>query len=221
MRPNPAMRRNPLAMSLERYSARSRRAKRSIAWISDEFIVISIQIVLRCSKYTYLRLRLKYSQILKHFCYFSNNMAEPMHQMAVFARGVSAGSLCAPVGGAKGAVPASFGPQFITPLIPRFAARFPKVQLALSLSDRTVNLLDEGFDLAIRIAELEYSSLAARKLASNRRVVCASPAYLAQHGTPRTPEELVRHNCLTAPDLVATWAYKGPDGKPGSVRVTR
>src|SRR3989304_2056354 len=150
------MRRNPVAMSLERYSARSRRAKRSIAWISDEFIVISIQIVLRCSKYTYLRLRLKYSQILKHFCYFSNNMAEPMHQMAVFARVVSAGSL----------------------------------------------------------------SAAARDLASNRRVVCASPAYLAQHGTPRTPEELVRHNCLTAPDLVATWAYKGPDGKPGSVRVT-
>src|SRR3989304_4709679 len=254
------MRRNPVAMSLERYSARSRRAKRSIAWISDEFIVISIQIVLRCSKYTYLRLRLKYSQILKHFCYFSNNMAEPMHQMAVFARVVSAGSLSAaarelglspavvsrrlaalesklgvrlinrttrslhltdeganyfeacsriiaeieeadaaasagrvePQGVLKVAVPASFGHQFITPLIPRFAARFPKVQLALSLSDRTVNLLHEGLD-------------------------AASPA---QPGTPRTPEELVRHNCLTAPDRVATWAYKGPDGKPGSVRVT-
>ena len=70
-----------------------------------------------------------------------------------------------------------------------FAARYPKVQLALSLSDRYVNVIEEGFDLAVRIAELEDSSLAARKLAPNRRVVCASPAYLratARRARPRT-----------------------------------
>ena len=124
-----------------------------------------------------------------------------------------------PQGALKVAIPASFGNRHIAPLIPAFAARYPKVQLALSLSDRAVNIIEEGFDLAIRIAHLEDSSLAARKLAPNRRVVCASPAYLDRHGTPRTPQDLARHNCLTTSDFAMTWDYTGPDGKPGSVRV--
>jgi DNA-binding transcriptional LysR family regulator len=124
-----------------------------------------------------------------------------------------------PQGTLKVAIPASFGNRHIAPLIPAFAARYPKVQLALSLSDRAVNIIEEGFDLAIRIAHLEDSSLAARKLAPNRRVVCASPAYLGRHGAPRTPQDLARHNCLTTSDFAMTWDYTGPDGKPGSVRV--
>jgi len=132
---------------------------------------------------------------------------------------VSAGRV-EPRGTLRVALPASFGLQHIAPLIPRFAERYPEVQLALSLSDRTVNLIEEGFDLAVRIAHLEDSSLTARRLAPNRRVVCASPAYLARHGTPRTPDELARHNCLTTTDFAMNWDYKGPDGKPGSVRVT-
>ena len=102
-----------------------------------------------------------------------------------------------PQGILRVALPASFGNQHVAPLVPDFAARYPKVQLALSLSDRYVNVIEEGFDLAVRIAELEDSSLAARKLAPNRRVVCASPEYLRRHGTPRTLEELAQHNCLT------------------------
>src|SRR3954464_8939588 len=101
-----------------------------------------------------------------------------------------------PQGALKVALPASFGHQHVAPLVPQFAARYPKVQLALSLSDRNVNVMDEGFDLAVCIADLRDSSLAARKLAPNRRVVCASPAYLAAHGTPRAPEDLAKHNCL-------------------------
>jgi DNA-binding transcriptional LysR family regulator len=132
---------------------------------------------------------------------------------------VSAGRV-EPRGTLRVALPASFGLQHIAPLIPRFAERYPQIQLALSLSDRTVNLIEEGFDLAVRIAHLEDSSLTARKLAPNRRVVCASPAYLARHGAPRTPDELARHNCLTTTDFAMNWDYKGPDGKPGSVRVT-
>jgi DNA-binding transcriptional LysR family regulator len=131
---------------------------------------------------------------------------------------VSAGRV-EPRGTLRVALPASFGHQHIAPLIPRFAERYPQIQLALSLSDRTINLIEEGFDLAVRIAHLEDSSLTARKLAPNRRVVCASPAYLARHGTPRTPDELARHNCLTTTDFAMNWDYKGPDGKPGSVRV--
>ena len=132
---------------------------------------------------------------------------------------VSAGRV-EPRGALRVALPASFGLQHIAPLVPRFAERYPQIQLALSLSDRTVNLIEEGFDLAVRIAHLEDSSLTARRLAPNRRVVCASPAYLERHGAPQTPQELTRHNCLTTTDFAMNWDYKGPDGKPGSVRVT-
>src|ERR1051325_7001349 len=131
---------------------------------------------------------------------------------------VSAGRV-EPQGALKVALPASFGHQHVAPLVPRFAERYPKVELILSLSDRAVNVMDEGFDVAVCIAELRDSSLTARKLAPNRRVVCASPAYLAQYGTPRTPEDLRRHNCLTTNDFASTWDYKGPDGRAGSVRV--
>ena len=128
-----------------------------------------------------------------------------------------------PQGVLKVALPASFGHKHIAPLIPRFAERYPKIELALSLSDRSINLIEEGFDLAIRIAELKDSSLAARKLAPNRRVVCASPAYLRQHGEPQTPQDLARHNCLVTTweqGFAMTWEYKSPVGKRSSVRVT-
>jgi DNA-binding transcriptional LysR family regulator len=127
-----------------------------------------------------------------------------------------------PQGALKVALPAAFGHTHIAPLIPRFAERYPKIELALSLSDRSVNLIEEGFDLAIQIAELKDSSLAARKLAPNRRVVCASPAYLRAHGEPKTPQDLVNHNCLVASwehGFAMTWEYKSPLGKRGSVRV--
>jgi len=124
-----------------------------------------------------------------------------------------------PQGALKVALPASFGHQHVAPLVPQFATRYPKVQLALSLSDRSVNVMDEGFDVAVCIADLQDSSLAARKLAPNRRVVCASPAYLAAHGAPRTPEDLAKHNCLITSEFVSNWEYKGPDGRPSSVRV--
>src|SRR3954470_22412735 len=83
---------------------------------------------------------------------------------------VSAGRV-EPQGPLKVALPASFGHQHVAPLVPRFAARYPKVELALSLSDRPVNVMDDGFDVAVCIAELADSSLTARKLAPNRRVV--------------------------------------------------
>jgi len=124
-----------------------------------------------------------------------------------------------PQGVLRVALPASFGHIHVAPRIPAFAAQYPKVRLALSLSDRSVNVIEEGFDIAVRIAELEDSSLAARKLAPNRRVVCASPDYLARHGTPRLPEDLIHHNVLTTADFAMSWDFKDPRGKPGSVRV--
>jgi len=131
-------------------------------------------------------------------------------------RGVPRGTL-------KVALPASFGYRHIAPLVPRFAERYPELRLALDLSDRAVDLVEEGYDLAVRIEELKDSSLAARKLAPNRRVVCASPAYLARHGTPRTPDELAGHNCLVANwehDFSMTLEYRDPKGHRGEVRVS-
>ena len=128
-----------------------------------------------------------------------------------------------PQGILRVAMSSAFGHQHITPLVPAFARLYPKLQLALSLSDRRVHLIDEGFDVAIRIAELEDSSLAARKLAPNRRVVCASPEYLARRGTPKTPLELAAHDCLLADwgqGFTQTWEFRGPAGKRGKVRVT-
>jgi DNA-binding transcriptional LysR family regulator len=128
-----------------------------------------------------------------------------------------------PQGVLRVALPASFGHQHVAPLVPRFAERYPKVRLALSLSDRNVNLIEEGFDIAVRIAHLEDSSLSARMLAPNRRVVCASPEYLRRHGMPRTPAELAQHNFLM-PNwdgaFAMTLEYKDPVGKTGEVRVT-
>jgi DNA-binding transcriptional LysR family regulator len=124
-----------------------------------------------------------------------------------------------PQGALKVALPASFGHQHVAPLIPAFAERHPKVELALSLSDRRVSVVDDGFDVAVTIADLKDSSLAARKLAPNRRVVCASPAYLRKHGVPRAPDDLVRHNCLTTSDFTMTWDFKDAAGRLGAVRV--
>ena len=125
-----------------------------------------------------------------------------------------------PQGSLRVALPASFGNQYVAPLVPQFATLYPAVHLSLSLSDRSVNLIEEGFDVAIRIADLADSSLTARKLAPNRRVVCASPEYLRRHGTPRRPEDLAEHNCLTVGDFANSWEYRDAQGKAGSVRIT-
>ena len=90
----------------------------------------------------------------------------------------------------------TFGRHQIVPLMPEFLNKFRDVRLQLSLSDNVVDLVQEGFDVAIRVADLTDSSLVARRLAVDRRVVCAAPSYLERFGTPRSPEALRDHNCL-------------------------
>jgi DNA-binding transcriptional LysR family regulator len=119
-------------------------------------------------------------------------------------------------------LPASFGLQYISPLVPEFLARHPRVKLHIDLSDQWRDLVGDGFDLAIRIGALHDSSLVARRLAPNRRVLCASPDYLRRHGVPATPEDLAMHECLLlagsrhAHDL---WTLRGAEGREVSVRV--
>ncbi len=80
--------------------------------------------------------------------------------------------------------------------LPEFLARYPEIQIDLRLSDRKVDLVEEGIDVAIRLGDLEDSSLILRHLGQTRFVLCASPTYLNAHGVPETPEDLVKHNCL-------------------------
>ena len=88
------------------------------------------------------------------------------------------------------------GRMFVAPALPAFLTRYPDTSVDLSLTDDVVNLLENRTDVAIRVGNLPDSALVARKLAQSRRILVASPAYLAKHGTPETPAELVSHNCI-------------------------
>ena len=102
----------------------------------------------------------------------------------------------APRGRLRVNAPLIFGTYGLTPMLTRYMRRYPEVTVDLSLSDRVVDLIDEGFDAAIRISPLTDSTLMTRALKPLRPVVCAAPAYLAERGTPGTPEELTDHECL-------------------------
>jgi DNA-binding transcriptional LysR family regulator len=119
--------------------------------------------------------------------------------------------------------PAGFGRRHVAPLIPKFYELHPDVTISLNLSDRVVDIAGEGFDCAVRVGDMPDSSLVSVRMADNRRLCVATPAYLARHGTPQSPAELSRFHCLTlSSDASQTrgWAFKLPVGevsylKPG------
>ncbi len=105
----------------------------------------------------------------------------------------------------------SFGRMHVAPHLKPFMEAHPDLAIHLVLSDEFTDIVGGGFDLAIRIAELNDSSLVARRLAPVRRVLCAAPAYLAEHGTPATLDDLKRHRCLPAHNH-ESWRLEGPNG---------
>ncbi len=113
-------------------------------------------------------------------------------------------------------VPLTFGLRHIAPALPEFNRLHPAVSFDLGLADRFVDLIEEGWDLAVRIGRLKDSSLVARRLAPCRTVVCAAPSYLKEHGTPETLDDLTQHNCLgyTLPSAIEAnrWTF-GQDGE--------
>lgn len=121
----------------------------------------------------------------------------------------------------KIAMPLSFGVTHLSPAIVEFMRRHPAIAVTLDLSDRRVDLVEEGFDLAIRIGELQDSTLVARRIATFRHVVCASPAYLEVHGEPSQPGDLegVAGLCYSNLSNPSQWSYRDPDGRGGVVRV--
>lgn len=119
------------------------------------------------------------------------------------------------------AAPLSFGVQHLGPAVREFLEENPELTIELDLNDRRHELVDEGFDVAVRIGELEDSSLIARRLAPVRHAVCASPDYVARHGAPERPEDLERHVTLrytNVPDR-RTWCWIDAEGKEQSVAV--
>lgn len=112
--------------------------------------------------------------------------------------------------------PVSWGAYSLTPMLARYVRKYPEVSVDLTLTDRVVDLIDEGYEAVIRVVPIADSGLIARPLAPYRLVVCASPAYLAEHGTPERPEDLAEHECIGfaywARPPAVDWEFKSAQG---------
>ena len=125
-----------------------------------------------------------------------------------------------PTGLVRISAPLTFGILHLAPLWGKFTAMYPQVRLEISLSDRVVDLVDEGFDLAVRVARLPSSTLISRKLASTSLVVCASPKYLRGKVKPKHPNDLKNHSVISYSYLATgdEWVFNAPDDS-GEIRV--
>lgn len=144
-----------------------------------------------------------------------------LHELAEAEAAVSR-LQAAPRGTLRVNVPMSFGILHLARAVPTFLSRFPEVQLDMRLDDRKLDLIEEAFDVAIRIGDLPESSLVARRLGPCPHVLCATPAYLRAHGEPTTPDELRSHNAITFAyqDSPSQWRFTGRDGRTVSIPVS-
>lgn len=131
------------------------------------------------------------------------------------AERAAAGEYSSPTGELAVTAPVVFGRLHVLPVVAGFLAAYPDVDVRLTLSDRIAQLAEEHIDLAVRIGELPDSALVATRVGSIRRVVCASPAYLAEHGTPVEPRDLSSHDCVTFEGLAgpAKWSFVAGKGE--------
>jgi LysR family transcriptional regulator, transcriptional activator for dmlA len=146
--------------------------------------------------------------------------ARVLEALDAVERAVS-GAKVAPRGLLKVSATLGFGRRFIAPALSKFARAYPDVEVQLHLTDRPVNLVEQGFDLSVRIGTLPDARLTARKLASNARVLCASPRYLAKAGEPAHPRELPQHSCLfirEGDEAFGSWHLRS-GGKQETVKV--
>lgn len=135
------------------------------------------------------------------------------------AEALSSSATLKPQGRLRINAPLSFGLLHLAPRWPAFARRYPEVELDVSLIDRVVDLVDEGFDLAIRISRGGSPHNAARKLATSCNVLCAAPAYLRRHGRPKTPADLAQHACIAYSYSGTEWQLDDADGKRHAVKI--
>ena len=116
----------------------------------------------------------------------------------------------------------TFGERHVAPAIAAFGERHPDVGFEVELSDRVVDIVDEGFDLAIRIGPPGAATLIARRIGDTQLVCCAAPAYLREHGEPRVPDDLAKHRCLGYAYRAVrdVWPFRDADGTPREVRIS-
>ena len=116
----------------------------------------------------------------------------------------------------------AFGVVYLAPLLHRYLERFPEVRVDVTLGDRVVDLVEEGYDVALRIGELRQANLVARRLGSTRLVACAAPEYLRQRGTPTSPADLAGHDCLsyTYASALGEWRFRDAAGHEHAPRVS-
>ena len=134
---------------------------------------------------------------------------------------VSAGGVQAQ-GHLRVTAPAGFGRRHVAPLVPAFLNQHPQLRLSLNLADRVIDLVNEGYDCAVRVGDLPDSSLVSQRLADNRRLVVAAPAYLKRMGAPQHPRELPQHECLmlsSESSQTRGWAFR-VEGQPHYHRST-
>ena len=137
------------------------------------------------------------------------------------AEAVASSSSVQPRGRLRINAPLSFGVRHLAPLWPAFLARYPEVELDIALIDRVVDLVEEGYDLAIRISRAGSASHVGRKLATSRNIACASPAYIAAHGAPVTPGDLKDHACIGYAYAATAdeWRFADTEGRAHAVKV--
>jgi DNA-binding transcriptional LysR family regulator len=116
-------------------------------------------------------------------------------------------------------VSVAFGLHQLPPVLPKFMQRYPEVQIDIAIGDREPDFAEEGIDLAVRSGEVADESLIARRICLMERVICAAPSYLKRHGVPRTPDDLLQHNCILVSTHPPVWPFDAPDGPPRGVRV--
>ncbi|SEL38143.1 transcriptional regulator, LysR family [Sphingomonas palmae] len=149
-------------------------------------------------------------------------LAERAARMVAEARGaeeLAHDAAAAPVGRVRLAAPASFGIRNVAPLVAEFLAAHPGIEIELHLSDARVDIVAEGFDVALRIADLPDSSLRARRLCTVAAHLVAAPSYLAAHGTPTHPAQLGEHRLLGYTNITGPWRFRGPGGADVSVKA--
>lgn len=131
------------------------------------------------------------------------------------AENLAAEAQALPSGRLRINAPVSFGMQALAPHLPTYMKAYPEVSVELTLSNRAVDLIDEGYDAVFRVGQLADSGLIARALAPYRLMLCASPGYLSEHDSPRTPWDLQKHECLgfAHTELRTQWSFDGPEGR--------
>lgn len=199
------------------FAAAGRRLRRDPTVISRRVQALEAQLGVRLAERTTRRFVLTEAGRV-----YLDRLRPILRDLQAAQRDVSAFNDGVPQGHLRLALPASFGRMWLSPILTDFLIAHPLVSVEVEYADRFVDLIAEGFDLAVRLGVLTDSRLIARKLGDRRRILCASPLYLERHGAPDTLEALSGHACLrfSGAPSPSVWSFLDSRGKPEGVSVS-